>query len=61
MLEKTAQDKVYAFDDNIPFTSDSYLKISAKGVEEDDFVMILGYPGTKPNRLLTFNQREYRF
>ena len=54
---KDGTSKVYA-DDNIPFTSDSYLKISAKGVEEDDFVMILGYPG-RTNRLLTFNQREY--
>ena len=54
---KDGTSKVYA-DDNVPFTSDSYLKISAKGVEEDDFVMILGYPG-RTNRLLTFNQREY--
>ena len=52
---KDGTSKVYA-DDNVPFTSDSYLKISAKGVEEDDFVMILGYPG-RTNRLLTYNQR----
>ena len=51
MLEKTAQSKVYA-DDNIPFYS--YLKISAKGVEEDDFVSDSRVI-RRTNRLLTFN------
>ncbi len=41
--------------ENIPFKSKSFLKISAKGVSEGDFVMVLGYPG-RTNRLLTFNE-----
>ncbi|WP_419571350.1 S46 family peptidase [Rheinheimera sp.] len=31
--------------DNVPFTPPSYLKVSAKGVAENDFVMVIGYPG----------------
>ena len=54
---KDGSSKVYA-DDNVPYSSKSYLKVSAKGVEDGDFVMVLGYPG-RTNRLLTFNQREY--
>ena len=44
--------------DNIPYKSSSYLKISAKGVNDGDFVMVLGYPG-RTNRLLTYNEIEY--
>ena len=54
---KDGNSQEYA-DDNVPYSSDSFLKISAKGVEDGDFVMVLGYPG-RTNRLLTFNQREY--
>ena len=54
---KDGASKEYA-EDNVPYSSDSFLKVSAKGVEEGDFVMVLGYPG-RTNRLLTFNQREY--
>ena len=54
---KDGTSKEYA-EDNIPYSSDSFLKVSAKGVEEGDFVMVLGYPG-RTNRLLTYNQREY--
>ncbi len=54
---KDGTSKEYA-EDNVPYSSDSFLKVSAKGVEEGDFVMVLGYPG-RTNRLLTFNQREY--
>ena len=54
---KDGTSKEYA-EDNVPYSSDSFLKVSAKGVEENDFVMVLGYPG-RTNRLLTFNQREY--
>src|SRR6056300_55865 len=43
---------------NIPYMSNSYLKISAKGVNDGDFVMVLGYPG-RTNRLLTYNEIEY--
>jgi hypothetical protein len=31
--------------DNEPFTPKNHLKINAAGVQEEDFVMILGYPG----------------
>ena len=41
--------------ENIPYKSKSFLKISAKGVSDGDFVMVLGYPG-RTNRLLTFNE-----
>jgi len=32
-------------EENIPFTPDKYLKVEPKGVEENEFVFILGYPG----------------
>ncbi|MDA8816337.1 S46 family peptidase [Gammaproteobacteria bacterium] len=44
--------------DNVPYKSNSFLKISAKGVDEGDFVMVVGYPG-RTNRLLTFNEIKY--
>ncbi len=31
--------------ENVPFVPPSYLKVSAKGVQENDFVMVIGYPG----------------
>jgi hypothetical protein len=31
--------------DNVPYIPDSYLSVSAKGVQEGDFVMVTGYPG----------------
>ena len=43
---------------NRPYKSKNYLKISAKGVQEGDFVMVAGYPGTT-NRLLTYNEVEF--
>ena len=44
--------------DNVPYSSNSFLKISSKGVDDGDFVMVVGYPG-KTNRLLTFNEIKY--
>lgn len=32
--------------ENVPFKPKHYLKINAKGVKENDFVMIMGFPGT---------------
>ena len=43
---------------NVPYSSNSFLKISSKGVDDGDFVMVVGYPG-RTNRLLTFNEIEY--
>ena len=44
--------------DNVPYSSDSFLKISSRGVDDGDFVMVVGYPG-RTNRLLTFNEIKY--
>ena len=33
-------------EDNVPFVPKHVLKVSAKGVQEDDFVMVAGYPGS---------------
>ncbi len=33
-------------EDNVPYQPKKYLPISLNGVQEDDFVMLLGYPGT---------------
>ena len=41
--------------DNVPYKSDSFLKVSAKGVKDGDFVMVVGYPG-RTNRTITFNE-----
>jgi len=43
---------------NVPFSPETYLKISAKGVSDGDFVMIIGYPGST-NRLQTFAEINY--
>jgi V8-like Glu-specific endopeptidase len=32
--------------DNVPFTPKKYFTISTKGVEENDFTLVFGYPGT---------------
>ena len=45
-------------EDNIPYKSDSFLKVSAKGVDDDDFVMVVGYPG-RTNRTITFNEIKW--
>ncbi|MBW2277345.1 MAG: S46 family peptidase, partial [Deltaproteobacteria bacterium] len=39
-------------EDNVPYRPVHHLKVSAAGVEEDDFVMVLGYPG-RTNRYRT--------
>ncbi|MDD4747035.1 MAG: S46 family peptidase [Salinivirgaceae bacterium] len=38
--------------DNVPYTPKKHLTISLKGVEQDDYAMIMGYPG-RTNRYLT--------
>lgn len=44
--------------DNVPFKPKKFLKINANGVNEDDFVFILGYPGRtyrhKPARYMEY-------
>ena len=44
--------------DNVPYKSDSFLKVSAKGVKDGDFVMVVGYPG-RTNRSITFNEIKW--
>jgi hypothetical protein len=46
--------------DNVPYESKSFLKVSAKGVSEDDFVMVAGYPG-RTNRYRTATEVENQF
>ena len=45
-------------EENIPYKSDSFLKVSAKGVNDNDFVMVVGYPG-RTNRTITFNEIKW--
>ena len=44
--------------DNVSYKSDSFLKVSAKGVKDGDFVMVVGYPG-RTNRTITFNEIKW--
>lgn len=46
--------------DNVPYTPPSFLKVSAKGVADGDFVMVLGYPG-RTNRHMTANEVRHQF
>lgn len=39
--------------DNIPMSSPKYFPISAKGADEGDFTMVLGYPGTTMQYLIS--------
>ena len=47
-------------EDNVPFVPDSYLSVSAKGVQEGDFVMVTGYPG-RTNRYRIAAEVDYVF
>ncbi len=46
--------------ENVPFTPPSYLKVSAKPLKENDFVMVIGYPG-RTNRYNTAAEVENQF
>ncbi|MFY8348946.1 S46 family peptidase [Pseudoalteromonas sp. SSM20] len=46
--------------DNVPFESNSFLSVSAKGVQEGDFVMVTGYPG-RTNRYRVSPEVDYVF
>jgi hypothetical protein len=46
--------------DNIPFTPPAFLKVSAKGVQAQDFVMVLGYPA-RTYRHLTAAELKLQF
>lgn len=47
-------------ENNIPFKPKHFLKVSAKGVDNGDFVMVAGYPGTT-NRYALLTNVEYVF
>jgi hypothetical protein len=46
---------------NIPYHPKKFLKVNAKGVKENDFVFILGYPGTTfrhmPSQFIEYQQK----
>lgn len=47
-------------EDNVPYQPKAHLKVSAGGVKEDDFVMVLGYPG-RTNRYRTADEVQNQF
>lgn len=47
-------------EDNVPFKPDAFLKVNANGVDEGDYVMVLGYPG-RTNRYRTDVEVENQF
>ena len=47
-------------EDNVPYSPTSFLEVSAKGVEDGDFVMGVGYPGST-NRYRTTAEVENEF
>ena len=47
-------------EDNVPYEPKAHLKVSASGIKEDDFVMVLGYPG-RTNRYRTAAEVENQF
>ncbi|MFC6440423.1 S46 family peptidase [Bowmanella sp. JS7-9] len=46
--------------DNVPFEPKAFLKVNADSVQENDFVMVLGYPG-RTNRYRTSDEVENNF
>ncbi|GGA64739.1 dipeptidyl peptidase S46 family protein [Neiella marina] len=46
--------------DNVPFEPVSHLTVSAKELDENDFVMVAGYPG-RTNRYRTADEVKYAF
>lgn len=46
--------------DNQPFTPPSFLKVSARGVNNGDFIMVPGYPG-RTNRYRTAEEVRHQF
>ncbi|PKQ62738.1 serine protease [Labilibaculum filiforme] len=45
-------------EENIPLKPNHHLPVSAKGVEEQDFAMIMGFPGTTDRYLTSFGLEE---
>jgi hypothetical protein len=47
-------------EDNVPYEPKHYLKVNAKGVDEGDYIMVLGYPGST-NRYRTASEVKNTF
>ena len=50
--------------DNVPYEPKSYLKISARGIKENDFALVMGYPGRTYRHLPSFaieEDQEFRY
>lgn len=47
-------------EDNVPFKPKAFLKVNAQGVEDNDYVMVLGYPG-RTNRYRIAEEVENQF
>lgn len=58
-VNKDGQPADYS-EDNVPFKPEAFLKVNANGVEENDYVMILGYPG-RTNRYRIAQEVENQF
>ncbi len=50
----------YYADSNKPFTPKHFLPVSKKGVEEDDFAMVLGFPGTTYRYMTSYGIEELK-
>lgn len=49
-------------EDNVPFKPKKFLKVNANGIDEEDFVFILGYPGrTFKNMPARFVEYHYKY
>ena len=40
--------------ENVPYAAETYLKVSLDGVEEDDFTMIMGFPGSTERYMTSY-------
>lgn len=46
-------------DDNVPYQPEEWLKVSMEGVEEDDFTMVFGFPGTTYQYMTSYEVEDY--
>ncbi len=44
--------------DNVPYKPKNYFKVSTKGIQENDFAMILGYPGRTYRFMTSYELKE---
>lgn len=46
-------------DDNVPYKPDNWLKVSMEGVQENDFTMVFGFPGTTYQYMTSYEVEDY--